>query len=164
MNRRNLIKGGASLLALGALSACGTLGATPTLVASTVETDAQLLINGLQLLASTTVKTFVSASAYNSIMGYAADGEKALAALSSLATPILASLAQPPVEQINSDIQLTITALENYLGALPPSVVSVIKDVQTLLPVVLTAVGLGLVGAPHTGEDVETARYHLSQL
>jgi hypothetical protein len=145
MNRRDLFKGGASLLGLSALSACGTLGATPTLVASTVETDAQLLINGLQLLASTTVKTFVSASAYNSIMGYAADGEQA-------------------VEQINSDIQLTITALENYLGALPPSVVSVIKDVQTLLPVVLTAVGLGLVGAPHTGEDVETARYHLSQL
>jgi hypothetical protein len=160
MDRRTFFKLSAALAATTAVAACAE---TPTVAVASFEGDAQLVLNGLELFASTTVLPLLSVANATIVQNAEADAQQALSAIGSLASTVAVNVAQPLVSQIQADANKAISVLENNV-TLPASVTKAIAAVQAVVPVLLASVSILTAAASTSGMSVADARAYLASL
>ena len=160
MNRRAFLSTSGLVAAGLALAACSALqGKTPQQIATVVITDAQLVANGLgnALPAISGVPAAVEAA-------LAAAAKDAAQAAGDLSNAMTQNVAQPLVQRISADVSLFAKDVASF--SQNKTVQSILADVQVLMPVIVTAVGLFLpVGVKAASPlEIEAARARLAAL
>lgn len=161
MNRRSFLTATALGTVGAALAACSTLqGLSAQGIAQQVVTDAGLVAAGLAAIAPN-LKS-LPAALVTTIEGVAKDAAQAA---SDLVANMSATVAQPLVQRIEGDVETVVKDLGTFVSNV--SVSQIVSDVETVLPLILTAVGLALpVGVAKTASPLEVtaARARLANL
>jgi hypothetical protein len=161
MNRRRFLTGTAIGTAGLALAACANLkGLTAQGIAQQVVADAELVANGLAAVVPNLAG--VPAALVTVIENVAKD---AVQAANDLSATMTATAAQPLVQRIEADVQVVVKDVAGFVSNVKVS--QIISDIETLLPLVMTAVGLVVPAAlakASSPEDIAAARARLAQL
>src|SRR6185437_15270383 len=163
MLRRNFLTGTATVGAAGlALAACSTFKnlTTPQAIVQQVLNDAGIIANGLANVVPAIQG--VPANIVTVLTDAAKDAETAASDLSATMT---SNVAQPLVARIEGDVQTFVKDLAAF--ATSPTVQSIMSDIQIVLPLLVTAVGLALpagVAKVASVADVAAARARLAVL
>ena len=160
MNRRAFLSTTGLAAAGVALAACSQLkGASPQQIATVVVTDAQLVANGLA-----SVLPAVSGIPANIEQTLSTAAKDAAQAAGDLTTTMTQNVAQPLVQRISGDVSLFAKDLAGFVNN--PTVKSILTDIQVLMPIIVTAVGLFLPAGAKAASplEVEAARARLAAL